>query len=97
MLMSTCGTALRAEVGRARRRGLGAARPDTFRNARSVAHPLADDLHRHQLHRLLCARTVTIGLFMLAAENFFESVEIDRTVGQGHGELVSLSVVMQRG
>jgi len=58
------------------------------------------DLHLAGYRLLVGAGTVAVGFLVLAAVGFLEvrkRVGVDRAVGQRHGELVGLPVVVQRG
>ena len=63
-----------AEVGAARRRRLrlGAARAHAFAECRAFAQPVAHDLDRDQLDRLVGAGAVAVGLLVLAAERLLQ-------------------------
>ena len=65
-----------AEVDAARRprHGLGPARDHALGHARPLAQPLAHDLDRHQLDRLLDAGAMAVGSLVLGAEGLLQDV-----------------------
>src|SRR6202011_4075585 len=63
------------------------------------AQTLPHDLDRHELDRLVLAGAMTVGLLVLLAEGFLEQrhhLVVDRPFGHRHGELVALSLIVQR-